>query len=151
MRVSADGRYIALSFQSIEPSDGTLFCEEDVIDTVENFTEREVDGDEFACATPAISDDGRFHTFLEIENYQGDINQYYYELFVADEASPNITWTLLSATPAGGRARGDSGGAVITPDGKHIIFYSAALDIVAQPAGGPLPSTNVYENPPFAH
>ena len=80
-----------------------------------------------------VSDDGRYQTFINGHNFEGDINDYVYDLFVADEQSNQVF--LIGNQPDGvSISDGNSGNAELTPDGRFIVFTSSAFDLVPDPS-----------------
>lgn len=75
-----------------------------------------------------ITDDGRYVVFTGGDNIMPGDNNLASDVFLRDLLTGQLT--LVSATPAGTFANGSSGTPVITPDGRHVLFFSSATNLV---------------------
>lgn len=132
--MSADGSRIAYSLFQNRPGTGSAVY---VHDRNGGRTER-FDPEGRGYTLPTLSGDGRYAAFASnAENLvQGDTNGKD-DVFVRDLRTGATE--RVSLTAAGGQTDGDSAQPVISEDGRHVVFRSAASGLVAgETARGPL-------------
>ena len=85
---------------------------------------------------PSLSEDGRYVAFATPAKnlVAGDTNNVP-DVFVLDRQTDAIT--RASVAPDGAQANGVSYGVGLTPDGRHLVFYTSASNLVADDANGP--------------
>lgn len=89
-----------------------------------------------ASVAYALSADGRYSLFAtSAQNIIGSSAwQGVYQLYRHDAQTGTLE--LVSASTSGQPGGGSSHSAVMTPDGRHALFYSSATDLVASDANG---------------
>jgi Tol biopolymer transport system component len=140
--ISADGRFVAFwsSASNLVPGDHN-FRQDVFVRDLRNKTTRRVsvdttggdaDGDSFY---PTISGDGRYVAFASraADLVAGDGN-FAEDIFVRD--IHNGTTTRVTVDTGGGDPDARSEIASISADGRHVVFVSAASDLVAADGNG---------------
>jgi Tol biopolymer transport system component len=142
--LSADGRWmIYYSDQTNLVANDTNGARDEFLrDTVNHVTRRisltpsggQSNGQSYE---PIISDDGRWVTFYSYATnlVSGDTNGHP-DVFVADVSVTPPKITRISLTPSGGQTNGDSKVPWISPDGKFVVFYSSATNLVSGDTNG---------------
>jgi len=138
--ISADGRYIAFASASsnLVPGDTNGAYDVFVRDTTTNTTTRVSLDSSGSQATsdsdePSISADGRDVAFRSSSSLvPGDTGGW--DVFVRDTATGTTTW--VSSDSSGGQSNGSSSGPEISADGRYVVFYSLASDLVAGDTNG---------------
>jgi Tol biopolymer transport system component len=134
--ISANGRFVTFySYASnLVPGDNNSLLDVFVHDRKLGTTERvsvasngaEGNGESYQAS---ISDDGRFVTFLSnATNLVPSDNNGTWDVFIHDRRKD--TTTLLSQGIDGTSGNGDSDDPSISANGKHVVFTSAAPDLV---------------------
>jgi len=139
--VSAGGRYVVFASSTQgEYGDDNYYGDLYVVDRTTGDVEQvsvASDGTpgDFLSSDPTISLDGRYVAFQsEASNLVGDDTNTVYDVFVRDRASG--TTTLVSRTPGGAPANGDSQHALMVQDGSGVVFGSQASDLVPGDTNG---------------
>lgn len=135
--ISANGRYVAFTSaaSNLAAGDGNALADVFVRDILTgetqcaSVTSTGAAGDGLS-AGPAISADGRYVAFYSSSSnlVAGDTNGVY-DVFVRDLQSDETT--RVSVSSAGAQANGRSAVPVISADGRHVAFVSAAANLVA--------------------
>lgn len=145
--LSGDGRLVVFQSQASDlvPDDTNGVSDIFVRDRQTGMTERvslslegkQFEGTENCChsASPAISADGRYVTFSNV-NYSVSTVQ---NLYVHDRVTG--TTELVSASPEGALGNGDSGVASMSADGRFIAYHSKATNLVT---GDPTAFNDVF-------
>ncbi|MEN6521487.1 MAG: hypothetical protein ABFD46_10120 [Armatimonadota bacterium] len=82
-----------------------------------------------ACLSPSISADGRYVVFMSwASNLVPNFEKHYYQVYIRDLQKK--TTELVSISPSGEPANGESGSATISADGKFIAYRSYAKNLV---------------------
>ena len=142
--ISSDGRYVGFMSNATDlvPGDTNGMSDVFVRDRLNGTTERVsvADGGAQAnngcfCTNAAISGDGRYVVFdSEASNLvAGDTNAYG-DVFVRDRVAG--TTRIASISTGGGQQHGGVGNPSISPDGRFVVFYSPAADLVAGDTNG---------------
>lgn len=133
--ISADGRIVV--FQSFYSTNlHGVFAKDTLTGAVTrlsiNWAGIPVDPMAFRITTHAVSADVRYVVFQSYSDYivPGDDN-YKTDVFVRDNLNGAIA--RVSTNVAGGQANGDSGGGVISANGRYVAFWSSASNLL--PAG----------------
>jgi Tol biopolymer transport system component len=80
---------------------------------------------------PSISRNGRVIVF-QADHYSGiDVLS---DVYVADRSTGRVT--VVSVAPDGSAANGNSSGALLTPDGRFVTFFSDASNLIADDDNG---------------
>jgi len=90
------------------------------------------DGD---CSEPSISDDGRYVAFYSLASnlVPGDTNDKS-DIFVHDRQTGEMTLVSVASDGTQGNAESDS--PFISTDGRHVVFYSWATNLVPGDTNG---------------
>jgi Tol biopolymer transport system component len=138
--ISADGRYVAFTSgaSDLVTGDGNsttdVFVRDRELDTTERVSVDTGGADPDAGSSdPSISADGRYLAFVSDASdlVAGDANGST-DVFVHDRQSDSTE--RVSVNAGGGDPNGESYGAAISADGRHVAFQSAAGDLVADDA-----------------
>lgn len=140
--VSSDGRYVAFSSRATNLVPGDTNGVEDVFlrDRVAGTTQRvsvatggiQANG---TSAKPVVSDTGQYVVFSSrATNLAPDVNGSNLDIFVHDISTG--TTDCASLTAGGDTGNGESFYLDITPDGRFVVFHSAASDLVAGDTNG---------------
>ncbi|TDE01490.1 S8 family serine peptidase [Jiangella asiatica] len=136
--ISADGRYVAFESLATTLADGDTPFTMDVFvhDRVTGTTERVSVGPGGATgpgwsSAASISGDGRYVTFSSYAAHlvEGDVNGTG-DVFVRDRSTGTTRLISLSAT--GEQGNGASTDGVISADGQHVAFESAATNLAGE-------------------
>jgi hypothetical protein len=102
---------------------------------------RNANGDQanFGATQPAISEDGRYVSFTSSATnlVTGGVNQG--NIYLKDTQSGTVTW--ISQQSGGGMANSESYDSRISGDGRFVVFYSDATDLISGDTGT---ETSVY-------
>jgi hypothetical protein len=141
--ISDDGRYVAFDSQASNLVNGDTNGQTDVFvrDTHNNVTTRVsliTNGMEQANGYsygPSISADGRYVAFTSAANnlVSGDINGKA-DIFVRD--TQTNTTTLVSLATDGSQGNANSLTPAISADGRYVVFYSLASNLVSGDTNG---------------
>ena len=133
--VSGDGRYVAFvsSANNLVAGDTNnrtdVFVFDRVTDTIERIQGASQPNDD-SDYTPTLSVDGRYVAFVsEASNLGFTDSNGVADVFVKDRTTGTIEWITSGAN-------GASGEAVITPDGRYVVFTSLASNLVAGDSNG---------------
>lgn len=135
--ISADGRYVAYdsNASNLVAGDTNAFQDSFIKDTVTGITTR-ISTDSSGgqgnsqSSGPAISADGRYVAFRSHSTnlVAGDTNSWL-DVFVKDTVT-GVT-TRVSTDSSGAQANGSSAIGGISADGRYILFFSSASDLVS--------------------
>jgi len=140
--ISENGRYVAFASDAADlvPGDTNGGVDVYVRDVVAGTTVRaSVADDDQQIAGESrggeVSNDGRYVTFWSDDStvVPGDTNDTA-DVFVRDLQAG--TTRLVSSSTGGAQGDGSSGGPAITPDGRYVVFDSAATNLVAGDTNG---------------
>jgi hypothetical protein len=97
--------------------------------TVESISPRGRAGNKESCCSKMLSDDGQVVVFRSLASnlVAGDTNQKF-DVFYRDLANGHTIRASVSST--GAQANGDSSNAVVSRDGRWVVFVSDAPDLV---------------------
>jgi len=154
--LSADGRYVV--FQSdatnLVPGDTNLVYDIFVHDRVTSRTRRVsvsregTQGNDYSLGPPTISADGRYVALRSAATNlvpEPDLNGYYYDVFVHDrdadedgifDESGAIDITRVSESSEGIQANSFAFLSVISDDGRAVMFWSEASNLVPDDTNG---------------
>lgn len=143
--VSGDGRHVAFPSEAdnLVAGDANETSDVFVRDRKAQTTERVsvgpggVEGDGYSNNIPAISRDGRFVAFTSAaSNLVADDRNGSYDVFVRDRHA-RATYRVSVASD-GREGVGDSYDPSLSADGRTVIFYSSATNLVANDTNGTL-------------
>jgi len=135
--ISADGRYVTYDSAATDLVAGDTNGASDIFftDTTTGTTTRistatgGVQGDDYS-SYPAITSNGRYVTYYsEATNLVASDTNGAGDVFLADTTTG--TTTRVSTAPGGVQANGLSYNPAISGDGRYVVFYSAATNLVA--------------------
>lgn len=141
--VSQDGRYVlftsaASTFSALDTHAVTQVYRRDRQTGITTLISLDADGNAGTRASVAyaLSADGRYSLFAtSAQNIIGSTAwSGAYQLYRHDAQTGSLE--LVSASTTDGPGGGSSHSAVMSPDGRHVLFYSSAADLVAGDANG---------------
>lgn len=142
--VSQDGRYVlftsaATTFSALDTHEVTQVYRRDRQTGITTLISLDAGGSAGTSASVAyaLSADGRYSLFAtSAQNIIGSSAwQGVYQLYRHDAQTGTLE--LVSANTSGQPGGGSSHSAAMTPDGRHVLFYSSAADLIASDANGP--------------
>lgn len=132
---SYDGRYTVFSSESTNliPNDTNEFSDIFLYDRITGKTELISHGIDGSPAkgnsyAPTISADGRYVSFRSASEYGPEDHNNWYDIYVRD--IQGSTLTLVSKNAQGKAPKGNTYTSVISADGRSIVYWSDATDIV---------------------
>jgi hypothetical protein len=141
--ISADGRYVVYDSRASDLVAGDtngvtdIFLYDSLNDTTTLISkDTSGGGAAYSSSNPSISADGRYVVYHSNANdlVTGDANGTLSDIFLYDTV--NDTTTLISRDTSGGGADSYSYNATISGDGRYVVYYSYATDLVAGDTNG---------------